>query len=189
MTRWKGALLALAAWMPQAVLGQGAVNLPMSVQPLIHERGGTVHGCGLRVTGGEASAAGASSWFDVSVNLFRRDIGIAQSTAYEIRRSELNGDSRPVRVPVQSTWITASSGPTRLGESVERGDTLIYRLLIDDVLALFEAVATAQPVTLGVRRWGQRAEVVYSGIVMLSTESRLRIANCLERFSTEGAAN
>lgn len=156
----------------------------IEAQPLIHAQEGRVQGCGVRLTGGEPGKD-ASSWFDVSFNIFRRGLGIAQSIAYEIRRSELEGDSRPAVVPVQSTWLRAAEGGARLGENSERGERLIYSMLLDDVLVLFEALATGDPITVGIRRWGQRVDAVYVGAPVLSAESRNRISKCLEALSVE----
>lgn len=150
----------------------------MEAQPLTHVRDGRVQGCGLRLTGGDPGKQ-TSSWFDVSFNVFRRGPGLAQSIAYEIRRSEYEGDSRPARVPVQSTWLRVSDGATRLGENTERRDTLVYTLLMDDVLALFEAVANGEAVTLGIKRWDQRTDAVYTASPQLSTDSRHRMSACL----------
>ena len=159
--------------------------MSIEAQPLTHMRGGTVQGCGMRLTGGEAKTP-ASSWFDVSVNVFRRGVGIAQSIAYEIKRSEADdGESRPARVPVQSTWLKATGGSTRQGENTERRESLVYTLLVDDVLALFEAVGSGQPVTLGIRRWGERTDTVYTGTPVLSSDSRDRMSTCLASLTLE----
>jgi hypothetical protein len=120
-----------------------------------------------------------SSWFDVSFNLFRRGIAIAQSIAYEIRRSDLDGDSRPVTAPVESTWLRARDGPVRRGENLERKESLIYTILEDDALAVFEAVARGEIVTLGIKRWGEPADAVYSARAVLAGASRERIGTCL----------
>ena len=159
--------------------------MSMEAQPLTHVRGGTVQGCGMRLTGGEAKTP-ASSWFDVSVNVFRQGVGLAQSIAYEIKRSEADdGESRPARVPVQSTWLKATEGRTRLGENTERRESLVYTLLVDDVLALFEAVATGRPVTLGIKRWGQLTDAVYTATPALTDDSRNEISACLAKLSLD----
>ena len=150
----------------------------MEAHALTHVRDGKVQGCGLRLTGGEPGKQ-ASAWFDVSFNVFRRGLGLAQSIAYEIRASQYDGESRPAKVPVQSTWLRVSDGGARLGENRERRDTLIYTLVMDDVLALFEAVANGDPVTLGIKRWDQRVDAVYTGAPHLSSDSRHRMSTCL----------
>ena len=177
----KYAIVSLAAGAFLIASGVSAQSEPsglMQAQPLLHVRNGQVQGCGLRLTGGEPGKQ-ASSWFDVSFNLFRSGPGLAQSIAYEIKRSEYAGDSRPTQVPVQSTWLKVHDGAARLGENTERRDTLVYTLLMDDVLALFEAVANGDPVTLGIKRWGQRTDVVYTGAPLISSDSRDRMSTCL----------
>jgi hypothetical protein len=171
-------LIACALLAAGGAYAQPQASTLMEAQPLMHVRDGKVQGCGLRLTGGEAGKQ-ASSWFDVSFNVFRRGLGLAQSIAYEIRRSDYEGNSRPAKVPVQSTWLKVSDGNTRVGENAERRDTLIYTLVMDDVLALFEAVANGDPVTLGIKRWGQRADAVYTGAPLLSSDSRHRMSACL----------
>jgi hypothetical protein len=146
--------------------------------PITHLRDGAVHGCGVRLTGGQPGTP-ASSWFDVSFNVFRRGIALVQSIAYEIRRSEYDGESRPSRVPVQSTWLAATETGARVGENTERRETLFYRLLVDDVLALFEAVASGRPLTLGIKRWGEGVDTVYTGTAVLDMDSRQKIGACL----------
>jgi len=186
------ALAVLAAAWPDAAPAaapaerppQAPAPLSMEALPLTHVREGTVQGCGMRLTGGEAKAP-ASSWFDVSVNVFRRGVGLAQSIAYEIRRSEADdGESRPARVPIQRTWVKAREGGTRLGENTERRDTLVYTLLVDDVLVLFEAVATGRPVTLGIQRWGQ-LDAVYTATPALTDDSRNEMSACLAKLSVD----
>ena len=162
-----------------------APAIAIEAQPLTHTREGRVQGCGLRLTGGEPGTP-ASSWFDVSFNVFARGTGIAQSFAYEIKRSEgYEGDSRPAKVPVRSTWVRAGEGSTRRGENTEPRDSLVYTLLVEDVLALFEAVAQSRAVTLGVRRWGQPSDAVYSGTPVISEESRTEVSACLGRLELE----
>ena len=186
------ASIALLALLALCVLGsielagaQGTNQMPMEALPLVHVRQGEVHGCGVRLTGGEPNAA-VSSWFDVSFNVFRRGFGLAQSIAYEMRRSGYEGEGRPARVPVQSTWLkTAAEGSARLGENTERNESLVYRLVIDDVLALFEAVASGRPVTLGIRQWGQRVDAVYTGTPILTADSRQEITACLAGLKFE----
>lgn len=166
--------------------GQQSTPHPIILEAtaLSHVRDAVVHGCGVRLTGGVPGTP-VSSWFDVSFNVFRRSVGLVQSMAYEIRRSEYDGESRPDRVSVQSTWITASDAGGRLGENIERRDTLVYRVLVDDVLALFEAVATGRALTLGIRRWGEREDRVHSAIASLDTDSRRQVAACLGALSLE----
>ena len=181
----KGAIVPLAVGALLFVSGAWAQTVhstSIEAEPLRHVRDGEVHGCGLRLTGG-APGKQASSWFDVSFNVFRRGPGLAQSIAYEIRRSEYDGDSRPTQVPVQSTWLRLYDGIARVGENVERRDTLVYTLLMDDVLALFEAVANGDPVTLGIKRWGQRVDAVYTGAPLISTDSRDRMSTCLAELA------
>ena len=168
--------LALAA-------GAHAAEVPIAAQPLVHERGGAVQGCGARLTGGEAARAGSSAWFDVSFNVFRDGVALAQSYAYEFRRSEYDGEARPARVPVQSAWMRGTQRSTRLGENTERSDTLVYRLVLDDAVALFEALAAGDTVTIGIKRWDQRAASVYAGKPTLSDEGRQQIADCLARLT------
>ena len=171
-------MIACALLAASAAYAQSLAATLMEAHALMHVRDGRVQGCGLRLTGGEPGKQ-ASSWFDVSFNVFRRGPGLAQSIAYEIRPSGHDGESRPAKVPVQSTWLKVSDGATRLGENRERRDALIYTLVMDDVLALFEAVANGDPVTLGIKRWGQRAGAVYTGAPRLSSDSRHRMSACL----------
>jgi hypothetical protein len=165
-----------------ATAAQGPKSAAIEAQPLTHLRNGQVQGCGVRLTGGEPSMP-SSSWFDVSFNVFRRGLGLAQSIAYEIKRSEFAGDSRPARVPLQSTWVRGSEGNVRRGENLERRDSLIYRLATDEVLALFATVAAGEPVTLGIKRWDQGADAVYIGTPRLSSSSREQISTCLAQLS------
>ena len=121
--------------------------------------------------GPEGPAAPVSSWFDVSFNVFKPGPGIAQSIAYEMKHSEYDGDSRPAKVPVRSTWLKVAEGSPQLGENTERSDSLVYTLVMDGVLGLFEAVANGEPVTLGIKRWDQRTDAVYTGTPALSGSS------------------
>jgi hypothetical protein len=157
-----------------------AAEIQVVAQALVHARDGNVQGCGVRLTGGEP-AAGASAWFDVSFNVFRRGAALAQSIAYEIRRSS-DGDARPARVPVQSTWIKAPQGSARLGENTERRETLVYPLVLDEALGLFRAVAAGEALTVGIKRWDQPKAAVYGGKPVLSGEARQAIGNCLARL-------
>lgn len=154
------------------------MQVPIAGQSLVYRADGAVNGCGVRLTGGAPNASGPSAWFDVSLNVFRRGVALAQSIAYEMRRTE-EGESQPARVPVQSTWVTAGGRDARLGESVERRDTLIYSVVPDEALSLFEAVARGEPVVVGIKRWGQRTASVYSGAPALTSETRDEIAGCL----------
>ena len=168
-----------------AAFAQSAQEMPMEALALVHERQGEVQGCGVRLTGGEPKAA-ASAWFDVSFNVFRRGIGLAQSFVYEMKRSGYEGEGRPARMLVQSTWLKAADeASARLGENTERRDSLVYTLLIDDVLSLFEAVGRGRPVMLGIRQWGQRVDAVYSGVPEIGDGARQQITACLAALARE----
>jgi hypothetical protein len=168
-----------------ATFAQNAQVMPMEALALVHEREGEVQGCGVRLTGGEPKPT-ASAWFDVSFNVFRRGIGLAQSFVYEMKRSGYEGEGRPARMPVQSTWLKAADeASARLGENIERRESLVYTLLMDDVLSLFEAVARGRPVTLGIRQWGHRIDAVYSGVPVLDEDARQKITACLAALARE----
>jgi len=152
--------------------------LAIEARTLTHTGGGQVQGCGLRLTGGEARSP-VSSWFDVSVNVFRHGIAIAQSIAYDMRRSDLGGDSQPATAPVESTWVRAGEGIARRGENMERGQSLIYTLVPDDVVEVFEAVARGKPVSVGIKRWGEPIDIVYSGSASMDDDSREHMSACL----------
>jgi hypothetical protein len=162
-------------------------SLPIGAEPLVYERDGMVQGCGVRLTGGDAGRTAASSWFDVSFNVFRRGIALAQSFSYEIRPSGDEGDSTPKRVPVQSTWLSGAEGTVRRGENTEQRESLVYALGLDDALSLFEALAQGRPLRVGIKRWAQREDAVYTGAPELSSESRSRIGECLAGLSLERA--
>jgi hypothetical protein len=177
------------AWLVAAshpARAQGTSAIPLAAQSLVYQRDGAVQGCGVRLTGGEPSALGASAWFDVSFNVFRRGVALAQSIAYEIRRSAYAGDSRPARVPVQSTWLKAADGRARLGENNQRRETLVYTLALDDALSLFEAVGSGRAVSIGIKRWGQPTDSVYTGAPELTAETREQIGECLARLAQQG---
>ena len=166
-----------------AAAAAGAGEMPIAAQPLVHARNGAVQGCGARLTGGESTPAGSSAWFDVSFNVFRSGHALVQSYAYEFRRSEYDGEARPAQVPLQSAWLKAPQGAARLGENSERRDTLIYSLVLDEALALFEALAAGEQVTVGIKRWDRRNASVYAGKPELTDEGRRRIAECLVRLT------
>jgi hypothetical protein len=175
-------ILLITAGAPGVALAQN--SLPIVAEPLVHQQDGNVVGCGIRVTGGRPGPASRSTWFDVSFNVFRRGIALVQAVAYEMPRSSV-GDSRPARVPVQSAWIKAGtgSGSPKLGETAERMDWMVYSLALDEALSLFDATARAQPLTLGIKPWGQRSESVYDGVPSVSDAAREQIAACLARLT------
>jgi hypothetical protein len=160
-----------------------AAELPMAAEPLVHERAGAIQGCGARLTGGQAGTAGTSAWFDVSFNVFRGGVALAQSFAYELRGSQYDGDARPARVPLQSAWLKAPRAAARFGENRQRSDTLVYPLVLDDAFALFQALAAGDTLTVGIKRWDQRAATVYAGKPALSEEDQRRLADCLVRLT------
>ena len=173
--------VALAFGATPVSAGSAPSALPVVAHPLVHARDGAIHGCGVRLTGGEPGGA-ASGWFDVSFNVFRRGVALAQSIAYEIRRSTFDGDARPARVPVQTTWLKASRSSARLGENAERRETLVYALAMDDAIALFEALASGETLTVGLKRWDQRSASVYAGAPELAAEDRRTLQSCLDRL-------
>lgn len=175
-------VVALSGALAMPASAADATPMPLEVQPLTHARDGQVRGCGLRLTGGEA-AKPVSSWFDVSFNVFASGVGIAQSVAYELRRSEYDGESRPARVPVRSTWIKAAEGSTRRGENSERRETLVYTLLAEDVLELFEAVAEGRTISVGIRPWGEAADSVHTGAPVLDEAARDEVNACLAQLT------
>jgi hypothetical protein len=175
---------SLLWWASAAPAAEVPASLAIEALPLTHVRDGQVQGCGLRFTGGDARAP-VSTWFDVSLNVFRRGIAIAQSIAYAIRRSEVEGDSRPTIAPVESTWVRAGERTARRGENMERKGALVYTLVSDDVVDVFEAVAKGEPVTLGMKRWGEPTDIVYTGRAVIDGESRHQIGACLTELLQE----
>ena len=164
-----------------AAAADAAAPMALVAQPLTHVREGQVQGCGLRLTGGAAGRA-ASSWFDVSVNVFGTGGSLVQAIVYELKASEYDGEARPARVPVRSTWIRVGEGSTRRGENIERKDTLVYRLLAEDALALFEALAEGRSIAVGIRRWGEPEESVHKGAPALDEAARAEVGACLGRL-------
>ena len=160
-----------------------AGEMPIAAQPLVHSRDGAVHGCGARLTGGDAVTARDSAWFDVSFNVFRGGYALAQSYAYELRPSNSDGEARPARVPLQSAWMKSPHAAARLGENTEQRETLVYTLFMDDAVDLFRALAAGEPVTVGIKRWDRRNASVYAGKPELTEENRRRIADCLVRLT------
>lgn len=181
---WIFVVALVSALAMPAAAADAASPMPLQVQPLTHTREGQVQGCGLRLTGGEA-ARPVSSWFDVSINVFSSGLALAQSIAYELRRSEYDGESRPARVPVRSTWVKARDGSPRRGENTERRDTLVYTLLAEDVLAVFEAVAEGRTVTVGIRRWGEPTDSIHTGAPGLGEAAREEVSACLAGLRLE----
>lgn len=176
-------LLLLAA-VASAAAPAYAAGIPMAAQPVVHTRDGTVQGCGARLTGGETAFSTGSAWFDVSFNVFRNGYALAQSYAYELRSSAAyDSDARPARVPVQSAWLKAPQGSPRVAENPERSDTLIWRLLLDDAVALFQALASGDTITVGIKRWDQPIASVYAGTPALTDEDRRALAECLARLT------
>lgn len=156
--------------------------LPIAAGALTFEREGAVNGCGVRLTGGAVGAGGPSTWFDVSFNVFRHGIALAQATAFEIRRADFTGESPTARVPLQSAWLRTANGNATLGENNERADTLVYPLRDEAVFELFDAVARGQTLSVGVQRWGDRVDAVYSGAPVLTDQTREQIGECLEKL-------
>ena len=176
-------LASIALMLLTAAGGALAQNaLPIAAESIVHERDGLVVGCGVRVTGGRPAARESSLWFDVSFNVFRGGVALAQAVAYEMPRSDA-GDSRPSRVPVQSAWIAAGPASPKLGENAERKESLVYSLAFDDAVSLFDAAAQGMPLRLGLKTWGQQNASVHEGIPSLHAEARDRIADCVARLA------
>lgn len=173
---WVAAISCLSA-LPAAA-ADTATPMALAAQPLTHAREGQVQGCGLRLTGGVAGRE-ASSWFDVSVSVFGAGGGLVQAVVYELRRSDYDGEARPQRVPVRSTWVRVGEGSTRRGENVERRDTLVYRMLAEDALAVFEALAEGRSITVGIRGWDEPEDSVYTGAPVLDEPARAEVGACL----------
>ena len=175
-------LFACALFAAALAHGQTPVAVPIGTSALTHTRGGAIEGCGVRLTGGQAAPSGASRWFDVSFNVFRRGIAIVQAIGYEMPAPPRNLDARPERVAVQRAWLKAEAaeGATRSGENVEARDSLVYAVTVDDAAALFGAVAERRRLLIGLRAWGRRSETVYVGDVELADEHRQSLATCLE---------
>lgn len=136
----------------------------------------------MRLTGGETRPGSSSVWLDVSVNVYRPGVAVVQAIAYEISPPRYEERSPPQRLKVQRAWVRPENAPrtSRLGENTEAREALVYGVTLDDAAALFEAVATGNPVALGVRPWGRPRETVLGGRVTLGDDTRGRIADCLE---------
>jgi hypothetical protein len=70
-----------------------------------------------------------------------------------------------------------------VAENPERSDTLIWRLLLDDAVALFQALASGDTITVGIKRWDQPIASVYAGTPALTDEDRRALAECLARLT------
>jgi hypothetical protein len=84
---------------------------------------------------------------------------------------------------LQSMWMKTADTGARLGENGERRDTLVYALRLEDAAALFQAVAQTDPITVGVKRWGERSDTVYSGRPHMPQDARERLAACLDAIA------
>ena len=134
------------------------------------------------MTGGQPRAKGGSSWFDVSFNVYRRDIAIVQAIGYQIPQPQYDTESRPERVAMQRAWlkVEAAGGLTRLGENIAVRDSVIYTVTVDEAASLFAAVAKGQRLAVGMKRWGQAQETVYAGAPNLDDDTRRQVGACLE---------
>lgn len=180
--RCAAAVLFVAALWPNAAGAQPNSLVPLAAEALTHTRDGAVEGCGLRFTGGHIAIGAKSVWLDLSINVYRRGVAIVQALAYEIDRPRYEvPETPPQRVPVQRAWIKsqAAAGSTRLGETTEVRDSLVYRVTFDDAAAVLQAVASDQAIAMGVRPWGRPRETVLAGHVTVRNDSRARIADCL----------
>ena len=178
--RCSAGVLVLCALWPAEAPAQAPKPLPLAGEALTHTRDGAVQGCGVRVTGGQAAARAHSLWLDVSVNVYRQGVALVQAIAYEIQPPRYEPETRPERIAVQRAWIKPedAAGSTRLGETTEMRDALVYRVTLDDATAVFEALAAGRPLAIGIRGWGRPREAVVGGPVALSDDTRARIADC-----------
>jgi len=180
----RAVLIAMLLSAACSAAAQPGKPLTIEARTLTHTRDGQVEGCGLRFTGGEARSP-VSSWFDVSLNVFRHGVAIAQSLAYDMRRSERDGDSVPAIAPVESTWLRAGEGIARRGENPERTRSLIYTLVPDEAIDVFEAVAKGEPLSVGIKRWTEPSEAVYTGLASMDDEARQNMSACLAELLQE----
>jgi hypothetical protein len=155
--------------------------MPLAAAPLKYERAGKIEGCGVRVTGGSAAPKTRSVWFDLSFNVYARGTAAVQAIAYTMAPSRYEQEARPERSSIQRAWVQprGATGSTRLGENTEARDALAYAITFDEGLRLFEAVAMAQPVVVGLRAWGEPREWRFEGIAELSDAGRAEVAKCV----------
>ena len=133
------ALLLWVLWVPNAAFAQtargpdhGACSHARARRPYT--------GCGVRLTGGEPGAS-VSPGSTCRSNLFRRGLGLHKRSR---TRSGVRGRKKaaPRRSRCAAPWLKATEGSTRLGETPSAGVAYLH-VLTDDVLSLFQAVATS----------------------------------------------
>ena len=173
--------VAFAAWVLTSAAAEKPAAIQFGTEPLTHSRDGRVEGCGVRLTGGDAPAAGPSRWLDVSLNVFRRGVGVVQAITYEMPRSRYDSESRPERVGIQRVWLKPDeeAGSTRLGENTEARDTLVYTVTLDEAAGLFRSVAGGRRLQVGLRAWGRPRETVYAGSVEMDENTRAQLETCM----------
>jgi hypothetical protein len=181
-----GVLISLAhAAVPKATVSPPP-PLMMQAEALVHERAGAVHGCGVRLTGGQPEPARSSAWLDLSINVYRSGVGLVQTIVYDVPRPQFDVRTPPVRSALQSAWLRSEDmqGSTRRGENRERSDRLVYQVVIDELVPLFEAARTGQTIVFGVKSWNETTERVYSGKPRMSDESSYRLGLCLDMITS-----
>jgi hypothetical protein len=159
--------------------------------PQMQVKAGAVQGCGFRLRLMPQSIAGLRSvvLLDASFNLYSEGLGLLKGGAMEV--PIVGGKpGKPSNRPIESFWMKAQGAdPTApKGDKVLPAETkgyLLYGVPFESINALFEAVWSKAPITVGARLKGEPMDRIYVGSPEVSDADDQQGHECMARLISQ----
>lgn len=185
---WKQlATAACLAFVARLALAQMMISATISGQALQYMKDGRVSGCGIRMVGIEGvRASGPMVVFDASFNTVLPGLGTVKGDSQLVTLAQMQaGQSGQMRPRPVAFWIRAPGSRAtqpregRMIGAITPPEAVMYVTdRLDDVMALFTAVASGKPIQVGIRQRGESVDRVFYGTVTLSDGDRGTVHQC-----------
>jgi len=161
----------------------------VTADPQMQVKKGAIQGCGYRLMSIPMSAVpgqGDVVMLDASFNVYSNALSLLKAGV--VRMKSKNGAvGQTINMPLEGFWLKVpDKKPTSpLNDKYVTAETPGYMLAGTDityVMALFDAVWNAKPITVGVRVRGEPIDRIYVGVPQLSAEDRAQGQQCVDHL-------
>lgn len=179
---------ALTALLSGPTSGQNVHTVHITGGPLVFTEQGVPTACGIRMVGGVnfPKPFSSSPFFAVLVRVYNGDESFVEFSSFivTIGKTDAVYARKPVRV--ESAWVKALGAaptlPTRQSFHGENKTTLLYTSSTESSHAVMLAALKGALVQIGMKRTGERDEMIFAGRVAINETDVEQLTACLKEI-------
>ena len=154
--------------------------------------GDVVASCGVVISGLELTSSGKALVFSGSFAVYDPGGGLVKGGANEIDAKDVGSSESLKRITplnAENVWFKAQGAPrtvvlagSSIGKAEDKG-YIIYPPPFKPLSSLLQSVLTKQPIQVGVRVAGRKADQVLFGVVNMSDAQSEQLAQCVTEWT------